>query len=236
MSVKWVTANLCFNNRRVAQLRGYPTAKAHDDAVIERWNSLVKAARGGRPADEVWVLGNFGAGLPDGYLPLMHGAKHLVPGPLDLVWPGHQNSHRWFGPYRAAGFESIQAFANHRCAGLDVTFSHFPCEGEDTREDRKVQFRLRDEGAPVLCGPVPDARRCFRSSAGTLQINVGLDVWGAPVHIREIVAILRRVAAQAPRFPGRRGERCPRCKGQDTEPAGAGLLLCRTCEQIDEPE
>jgi len=56
----------------------------------------------------------------------------------------------------------------------------------DSREaevgDRYAQFRLRDEGIPLLHGHVHESFRERRTKKGTWGINVGVDWWGyAPV-------------------------------------------------------
>ncbi len=54
--------------------------------------------------------------------------------------------------------------------------------GDSHGEDRYAQFRLRDEGIPLLHGHVKESFRERRTKQGTWCINVGVDWWGyAPV-------------------------------------------------------
>ena len=61
-----------------------------------------------------------------------------------------------------------------------VLLSHFPYAGDSHDEDRYAQFRLRDEGIPLLHGH--ESFRERRTKHGTWHINVGVDWWDyAPV-------------------------------------------------------
>jgi calcineurin-like phosphoesterase family protein len=120
------------------------------------------------------------------------GEKHLVPGNHDGIHPSSRDSHKWFPEYLQV-FSSVQPFVRRKIAGQSVLLSHFPYEGEGQREggDRFTQYRLRDEGLPVLHGHVHDDEKQTETGWGTTQLHVGLDAWNlAPVHLDELAELL----------------------------------------------
>ncbi|GHF85143.1 calcineurin-like phosphoesterase family protein [Amycolatopsis bartoniae] len=180
----WFTADTHFDHQLVAGLRGFGSPAEHDEFVVQRWNATV------HPGDQVWHLGDVGMGRLArfaGVLRQLHGELHLVTGNHDEPWPGlrqaYQHQRAWL-----EHFASVQAFARRRIGGRNVLLSHFPYEGDHTEDDRASQYRLPDEGLPLLHGHVHGAwRRHGR------QLNVGLDVSDLrPVHLDEIAAELDR--------------------------------------------
>lgn len=183
MGLIWFTSDLHFHHRKVAELRGFAGPEgsyAHDQAIIRNWNALV------HPGDMVWVLGDVAMSDVSGALALvdrLNGAKHLISGNHDAVWPGHRDSRksqkRWLNH-----FESVQPFAKIRLAGEEVLLSHFPYDGDHTENDRATQFRLRDEGKWLLHGHIHSPDR----ASGPRSIHVGLDAWGLrPVREVEVI-------------------------------------------------
>lgn len=170
----WFTSDTHFGHRHVAETRGYATSEEHDEALIDRWNGMV------RPQDLVWHLGDVGSGpytanrtedLLD-TVRRLHGEIHLVAGNHDAVHP------MWRDAY-----------------GRSVLLSHLPYEGDHTTPERYPEYRLRDCGIPMLCGHVHDLWKTQVSSVGTPQVNVGIDIWGSPVPL-EIVADLLPAGAR----------------------------------------
>lgn len=231
MTTVWFVAALGLADDHVAQRRGFRTAAEHDADLIARWNQRVKRADAdkGTADDQVWILGNVSSRRAEQYVPILgelNGQLHLVAGNQDPAWPGHRHAYKtareWFAVYA-----SIQTFAWRLMNGRRWMVSHFPYEGGHTPTDRYVPFRLRDCGFPLVCGHAP--WKTSWTSAGTLQVNVGLDVWKRPVHIMEIVALIEECY--------RDEAKCPRCgKRGSLAPAGAGLFLCNSCGHIDAPE
>lgn len=148
------TSDTHFLHKKVAEIRGFHSVEAHDGFIVQQWNELVRAD------DIVWLLGDVGIpgkGKTDSdvldLVDQLNGRKHLVTGNHDSVWPANRNAknnqYKWLGY-----FESVQAFARQSVCGTDFLLSHFPYEGDSARhdEDRATQFRLRDEGMPLLHG------------------------------------------------------------------------------------
>ena len=168
----------------VAGHRGFASPEEHDEAVVERWNAVV------RPGDLVWHLGDVGLGNEARVLALaarLNGVKHLVAGNHDPCWPGHRDARkhqrRWLEV-----FGSVQAFAKVRVEGRPVLLSHFPYDGDHTAEDRHVQFRLRDGGEWLVHGHTHQAARMD----GHRSLHCGLDAWGLrPVAESELAALIR---------------------------------------------
>lgn len=185
----WRTSDTHFRHAMVASLRGFSDRDEHDKVVIANWNTVVG------PADIVWHHGDVGLGREEEILETaaqLNGEKHLIAGNHDGCWPGHRDAHkhqkRWLEV-----FASVQAFTRFRVDGQQVLGSHFPYDGDHTAEDRGTQFRLRDEGLPLLCGHVHAE---WRTSGR--QINVGLDVWELrPVPMETLAMMVRQMAEAA---------------------------------------
>jgi calcineurin-like phosphoesterase family protein len=176
----WFSSDLHFRHRLVAGIRGFtaldergqlvPDRDAHDEAIIRNWNGLVK------PGDVVWLLGDAGIGNETEVLTLvarLHGRKQLVAGNHDSCHPMHRaawkKQRKWLEV-----FESVQASAVVNLAGQqDVLLSHFPYSGDHTSDDRYTQWRLPDEGLPLLHGHIHSRRR----RTGSNQVHAGLDAW-----------------------------------------------------------
>src|SRR5699024_4102996 len=70
-------------------------------------------------------------------------------------------------------FEAFLPFARVRLQKTNFLMSHLPYigGGDHTPEERHTQYRLMNEGMPLLCGHVHDAWK-FNGN----QFNVGVDV------------------------------------------------------------
>lgn len=180
MSV-FFSSDFHFRHRLVAGLRGFTKPDengalvsdrdAHDAALVENWNRVVG------PADVAWVLGDVGIGNEDEILELvsrLNGRKQLIPGNHDSCHPMHRTAWKKQRKWLQV-FESVQAFTVVSLAGhIDVALSHFPYEGDHTREDRFDQWRLRDSKLRLLHGHVHSSVR----RTGISSVHIGLDAWG----------------------------------------------------------
>jgi calcineurin-like phosphoesterase family protein len=167
----WFTSDTHFCHKKVSELRGFARTENHDAEVIRRWNAVV------REDDIVWLLGDVGIAKSDteilAHVARLNGRKQLVVGNHDSVHPANrkarQHQRQWLEV-----FESVQAFAKTSVCGTDFLMSHFPYEG-DRGEDRSTQYRLRDEGRPLLHGHLHCKEKLM--SAGRKIVHVGLDAW-----------------------------------------------------------
>jgi calcineurin-like phosphoesterase family protein len=187
----WHTSDWHFRHAMVAARRGFADRDEHDQAIIAAHNALVA------PGDIVWCHGDAGLGREEEILELaaqINGEKHLIAGNHDACWPGHRDSRKHQRRWLEA-FASVQAFARKRVDGQQVLMSHFPYAGagDHTETERYTQYRLIDEGLPLLCGHV----HAEWKTSGR-QINVGVDVWDLkPVAEEELAAMIRQISVAA---------------------------------------
>lgn len=178
MSNVFYAADTHFNHAFVAGTRNFESAEAHDEALIERFNSEV------RKRDHLWILGDLCMGsLTEGLKQAsrLNGIKHLVLGNHDAGHPMHKKSHNYQRRYLEV-FESVSLHEQHIVDGHKVNLSHFPYRGDHKPDDRHTQWRLRDEGLPLIHGHVHG-----EWLVSGHQFNVGVDHDMEPVH-RDIVA------------------------------------------------
>ena len=177
-------SDLHLSHSFVAQLRGFQDSQAHDEWVANQWASVV------RRNDTVYVLGDVSSGSPQPtaralqLLQTLPGHKRLIAGNHDAVHPMHRTSISRRRPW-ADVFEEISPFGVRKIAGRKVLMSHFPYlrGGDHTERERYSQYRLPDEGLPLLCGHVHTAW-AIRGS----QLNVGVDWWDTPIPQNKIEA------------------------------------------------
>lgn len=217
----WFSSDLHLGHRAMAWMREvghWPTqeerplvtaqmVQAHDDLLASKWDAVV-----GKD-DVVWVLGDLIANPKSldaalHWIMLRPGHKHLILGNHDPAHPMSRDSHKWLWRYNDA-FTSVQLAARRRIGGQEVLLNHFPYTGDgDGKEDRCSQWRLRNEGLPLLHGhvhttdkvtwaPPPGCERDMDPSVAehfterVRQIHVGVDAWDlAPVSLEQIGELL----------------------------------------------
>lgn len=102
------------------------------------------------------------------------GRKILVSGNHDATAGFHSGASKAQQEWLPLGiFESIHDYLQIKFGDRRVLLSHYPYAGEGDREmeDRHTQFRLRDEGQPLLHGHVHS--KTVLTSAN--EFHVGLD-------------------------------------------------------------
>ena len=171
------TADLHFGHNFVAGLRGFDSAEAHDESMIEGINSVTQ------DADILWILGDIGIRTDEETLDKvgrLKGRKMLISGNHDSTHPMHKNA--WKSQAKALRvFEYVAPFQRLRLGGEDILLSHLPYAGDHSEEDRYEQYRLKDERIPLLCGHVHGAWETRDN-----QWNVGVD-FGLPVHEANVI-------------------------------------------------
>lgn len=187
----WFTSDQHFGHGRLLEFspaRGaaFPTVGEMNARLVQNWNAVVQ------PDDTVWVLGDVDMHGKNATLALVEqlvGTKILISGNHDACWAGVRDGWKNRDLYLAAGFAAVMDFAvttlpplRPQAPATRVLLSHFPYAGDSHDEDRYSQFRLRDEGIPLLHGHAHEAFRARRTRKGTWGINVGVDWWDyAPV-------------------------------------------------------
>lgn len=190
MSNVYYWSDLHLAHEFVAGTRGFDGTMDHDKHIIDAWRSRVTKR------DTVWLLGDLTLGSPKWPLELLDmlpGTKHLIFGNHDAAHPMHRSSYRQQPRYLHT-FASVQTMARHRIGGRDVLLSHFPYAGDHgDQEERYSQYRLRDEGLPLIHGHVHDEWKVRGA-----QINVGVDHWmDGPASYGDLADILSADAAAA---------------------------------------
>ena len=185
MTTIWYTADTHFGHANIIKHcnRPFETVEEMDEALIEKWNSLVGSN------DIVYHLGDVGMGSDTHTLECvgrLNGRKRLIYGNHDSVHPRHRKAaprqRQWM-----KFFESINAFDMHKIAGREVMLSHFPYAGDHTDEDRMSPWRLRNEHRFLLHGHVHDA---WILEEG--QYNVGVDVHDfLPVSLEHVTEMIK---------------------------------------------
>lgn len=176
MTTVWLTSDPHWSHRWVSTLRGFESPEAHDLALLESLQSTVDKR------DTVFWLGDLTMGNPDIAVAFTQAipaaSHHLILGNHDKAHPMHRDASRWQKQYFEA-FESVQVYSRRLINHRNVLLSHHPYSGEGDRdmEDRQTQYRLRDEGVPLIHGHVHAPWQESKSTKGTLQIHVGLDAW-----------------------------------------------------------
>lgn len=185
MSTIWYTADSHFGHDNIIKHcnRPFSSVEEMDEALIEKWNSVVGKN------DMVYHLGDVGLGTDTHTLHCvsrLKGHKRLIYGNHDSVHPRHRKSS---GRQRTwlQFFESINAFDMHKIAGREVMLSHFPYAGDHTETDRMMQYRLPFDGRFLIHGHVHE--KWLLQAA---QLNVGVDVHDfLPVPLEKVTEYIR---------------------------------------------
>jgi calcineurin-like phosphoesterase family protein len=181
MTTNFYSSDLHFNHPFVAKTR-HMEMEEHDETIIDNFNHIL------HKNDHLWILGDlFMGSVTEGMKKVsrLKGIKHLVLGNHDAGHPMHKKSHTFQRRYLEV-FESVHLHEQHHIAGHKVNLSHFPYRGDHKAEDRHTQWRLRDEGLPLLHGHV-HAEWLHRDN----QLNVGVDGELYPVALDSVEVFLR---------------------------------------------
>lgn len=169
----WLFGDLHFLHPKVALLRGFNSVEHHDSTIIHNIKKVV------RDGDECWHLGDDYLGDKDAGLAMiadLPGTHYSILGNHDPEHPMHPGGARRMRR-RLEVFEAVMTAAQINYQGLQVMLSHFPYEGdtEGREHDRHVQWRLRDEGRPLVHAHTHSTEPITYSSKGTVQMCVSLD-------------------------------------------------------------
>lgn len=153
----------------------------HDNELAARWDAVVT------DSDVVWVVGDISSGTNSKqhaaleWFSRRRGIKRLVAGNHDGVHPHNRDFYKWDDAYRAV-FQTVTPFARQKVNGVDVMISHFPYEGDHVEVQRYTEYRLRDEGMPLIHGHTHSM-----SVGDSRVIHVGVDARNmAPVSVADI--------------------------------------------------
>lgn len=193
----WFTADLHLGHEAVAKLRG----TTNDEHTFMIWNNLIRTTNRG---DRLYVLGDLVSGFenPNAELDRIadlsmtlddNGVQmHVITGNHDLVHPSRSKAGRYLFDYCNV-VDSVANIGTLKIAGQRAVLSHYPYDGDHKAEDRDIQWRARDLGAPIIHGHTHASEPVSWSRQGTLQICVSLDAWDMhPVSKDELARLIER--------------------------------------------
>ena len=145
--------------------RPFASVAEMDQAMIDRWNSVIK------PEDEVWHLGDFAVRQPAGrvasLLSELHGQKHLITGNNDDA-----------GVTGCTGWKSVQSYAEVTIDGSSLILCPLPFGLWGGKGKGAINLHGHSHGR---LKPLPR------------QFDVGVDVWDfQPVTLAQLVGRVRR--------------------------------------------
>jgi calcineurin-like phosphoesterase family protein len=190
--MRFFTSDTHFGHKNIIKFCGRPFNDVDhmNEILIKNWNAAVE------PDDEVFHLGDVALGPWDKWhniLTRLNGFKTLVVGNHDRIFKGEKpRMQERFAEHYARWFDVVtDEVTNIPVGGRLVNLSHFPYSGDSHAEERYREFRLKDEGVPLIHGHVHENNVVTRTKWGTLQIHVGVDAWDyGPVSEDEISLIL----------------------------------------------
>lgn len=162
-----------------------------DETLVRNWNSVVG------DTDVVYHLGDLALGDSErwqGILSRLRGYKVFVVGNHDRIFAGEKERQRikWDEKYHEWFDEVYDNYMGLTLSnGTVVNLSHFPYDGDSHGGDRYVDYRLPDDGVPLIHGHTHRDSVTSFSSKGTLQVHVGVDAWDyGPVPEDKVIQVL----------------------------------------------
>jgi len=190
--MRWFTSDTHFGHRNIIRYcdRPFTDVNHMNEVLIRNWNERVA------PDDTVYHLGDVALGPWEewnGILTRLNGLKVLVIGNHDRIFKGMplKQQTKFYDRY-ANWFDVIaDHITNLPVAGKLVNLSHFPYDGDHTKEERYNEYRLPDNSKILIHGHTHYNSVVSRSKRGTLQVHVGTDAWNyRPVSEDEIRAVI----------------------------------------------
>ena len=190
----YITADLHLGHRTAAYHRGFfDRVEDYNQAVLNMLSRIPDNS-------SLFILGDLFFGEDKSTLKerLRRTTRHLdrvvvVLGNHDRPHPMNNNSwdhiEMWSFQLRA----SIVTSGRLRREGTQFNLSHFPYTGDLLyKSDAHTQWRLPDEGTPIIHGHTHSIDKFSLSSKGTPQINVSPDAWGltTPPRLSDIHQLL----------------------------------------------
>lgn len=191
----WFTSDTHFGHANIIEYshRPFKDPDHMNEVLIENWNSVIGED------DTIYHLGDVAMGpweKWDGVLSRLNGYKVLVVGNHDRIFKGmsaRQNER--FADQYAGWFDEV----HHNVENFElfngeiVNLSHFPYEADHMEKARHMEFRLHDNGVPIIHGHTHSEKDVISySEKGTVQIHVGVDSSNyTPVSEQQVVDYLR---------------------------------------------
>lgn len=192
MNRRFFTSDTHFGHANIINLcnRPFKDFEHMDETLISNWNSVVGVD------DHVFHMGDVGMGKWDRWdalLTRLNGHKHLIVGNHDRMFQARPaQAERWNNEY-SKWFDTITNSGSLTLEnGVQVMMSHFPYNGDSHDGDRFENERLADEGIVLLHGHTHSHETISRSTAGTVQIHVGVDAHDyTPLSEQQVIDYIR---------------------------------------------
>jgi calcineurin-like phosphoesterase family protein len=170
----WYTSDTHFGHANIIKYcdRPWATPEEMDEALIERWNSVVS------PDDTVYHLGDVVMNMRNLWkVSRLNGTIILAAGNHDPCWDGFRKAPAdALDRYLKAGFASIITsgiiYDHHLQDGRPVVLSHLPYVGNEHDARKFEGWRPEDKGLVNICGHVHEIWKVQGRS-----VNAGVDVW-----------------------------------------------------------
>lgn len=160
-----------FFHQSMTKWRPFETVEEHNETLLNNWNSTVTAS------DEVFVVGDvvFG-GLKENiyYLNALNGKKILIVGNHDRCFAANKNHYNHVSRYLEV-FDVVLQHARVTYEGVEFLVNHFPYDGDHTKKDRYSQYRMIDNGVPLIHAHTHSTEFFSRSENGTPQMCVSAE-------------------------------------------------------------
>ena len=187
----WFSSDLHFMHSNILKYdqRPFETIEEHDEALITYFNELVK------PKDILFLLGDVCMGpIKDslGKAKQLNGYRYLISGNHDRVSKVNKTSHRAkFREQYEDVFHILPDNMEMSVNGKKTNFSHYPYELDHTKEARYLEYRMTDDGTPIVHGHTHSKETISHSQRGTLQVHIGVTSHNyRPVHSDELAKYL----------------------------------------------
>lgn len=195
----WFTSDTHFSHRNSMRYCGRPflTVEACDEAMIKRWNEVVK------PDDLIIHMGDVAMHTKpmERIIPKLNGHKILIIGNHDLIYHqyflktrGQKFIDRMMEIYKNVGFskifdsgKTIITSPTGDSPGLKIRLSHFPTKNahDGYHNNKHDASRPIDDGTLNICGHVHNSWLKRGNN-----INVGVDVWDfRPVSLDDVIRL-----------------------------------------------
>jgi calcineurin-like phosphoesterase family protein len=179
MATIWFTGDTHFGHKNIINLcnRPFTGIRAHDEALIEKWNSRVEHE------DTVYHLGDFGLSSP-GYLTeiayRLNGTKHLVYGNHDKPVKKSETLRAAFAS--VSDYQELKVGAELSPPTGLVVLMHYPIASWNKSHFGSIHCHGHSHGK-------------FKTPPGVNRVDVGVDCWNyEPVNLTEIARFLHLVA------------------------------------------
>ena len=192
--MKWFTSDTHFGHANIIRFcdRPFKDVPHMNEALIANWNSVV------HEDDTVYHLGDVALGPWvewDSILTRLNGYKILVVGNHERIFKGEPQKvqdkfkdeyPKWFNEIH----DHIPGFVLSN--GTVVNLSHFPYEADHMDKARHMEHRLPDDGIPLIHGHTHLDQIMSKSTAGTIQVHVGMDAHNyTPVSEQQVIDYVR---------------------------------------------